>query len=260
MGPRRTTRPIFVDQQADTDRLVWNQNCSHNLTVYLRQKLNDTEGRIGIVVKPCDSKTINVLGAENRIDRDRLHIIGIECEGILEGNVKQNADSGELQRRCLACDLTEPLDMDYMIGGSIERKNLPDNSTSNKLSRWLEKATADDRLEYWLSEFDRCIRCYACRQACPLCDCPTCLFEREDSIWTGSSATTKDNRSFHLGRAFHLAGRCIGCGECQRACPMDINLGELNRVLAREMEEQFHHRAGYTVELSPITTILGEGR
>jgi len=77
-------------------------------------------------------------------------------------------------------------------------------------------------MEFWLSQFDRCIRCYACRQACPMCDCPTCLYERDDSTWVGMGIGVNEKRTFHLGRAYHLAGRCIGCNECERVCPVDI--------------------------------------
>jgi Na+-translocating ferredoxin:NAD+ oxidoreductase RnfC subunit len=111
-------------------------------------------------------------------------------------------------------------------------------------------------MEYWLSQFDRCIRCYACRQACPLCNCPTCLYERDESTWVGLGIGINEKRTFHLGRAYHHAGRCISCNECERACPMEIPISLLNRKLVVEIEKAFDFRAGETIAQSPIVTVL----
>jgi ferredoxin len=66
-----------------------------------------------------------------------------------------------------------------------------------------------------------------------------------------------EKRAFHLGRAYHLAGRCIGCDECERVCPVGIPISLLNRMLADEMAASFDHHAGYTIAPSPFITILG---
>lgn len=89
-----------------------------------------------------------------------------------------------------------------------------------------------------------------------MCDCPTCLYERDDSLWVGISTGVNEKRAFHLGRAYHLAGRCVGCNECERACPMDIPIGLLNRKLAQQMETQFGHRAGVQEVPTPFVTVL----
>jgi L-lactate utilization protein LutB len=111
-------------------------------------------------------------------------------------------------------------------------------------------------MDFWLEQFDRCIRCYACRQACPMCNCPTCLYEQDESLWVGMNIELNQKRTFHLGRAYHLAGRCIGCDECQRACPMDIPVSLLNMKLAQEMQTHFGFQAGLAPEPSPVTTVL----
>jgi Na+-translocating ferredoxin:NAD+ oxidoreductase RnfC subunit len=120
----------------------------------------------------------------------------------------------------------------------------------------LEAASPTERLEFWLSQFDRCIRCYACRQVCPQCACPTCLYERDDSTWVGMGTGYHEKRTFHLGRAYHLAGRCIDCHECERVCPMGIPISMLNQKLAQEMEAAFNFRAGLAPAASPLITTL----
>ncbi len=264
VGPRGRTRPAFIYDPEEVGRLVWNQGCTHNLTAYLRNKLTvdrrqktDDKPRVAIVVKPCDSKSINVLLAENRFDRGQVYIIGVTCNGIQEG-AGFGKTNGSYQNRCLVCDERTPVVYDTLIGESPSHPiSEHQKGTLSQISN-LQSLTPVQRMEFWLSQFDRCIRCYACRQACPTCDCPTCLYERDDSLWVGMNIEINEKRTFHLGRAYHLAGRCVGCDECERVCPMDIPISLLNRKLAQEVEAAFSYRAGLTIAPSPITTPLVE--
>jgi formate dehydrogenase subunit beta len=122
----------------------------------------------------------------------------------------------------------------------------------------LEGKEPADRLAFWLREFDRCIRCYACRQVCPGCYCSTCMFERDDGLWVDAGIELSQKHVFHLGRALHLAGRCVGCDECERVCPMGLPLSLLNRRLAKELEALFGHQAGREEKLSPLLFELGD--
>jgi Fe-S oxidoreductase len=65
-----------------------------------------------------------------------------------------------------------------------------------------------------------------------------------------------EKRTFHLGRAYHLAGRCVDCRECERVCPMEIPISLLNSKLIQEMHTLFGHRAGLEPVPSPFVTIL----
>ena len=65
-----------------------------------------------------------------------------------------------------------------------------------------------------------------------------------------------EKRAFHLGRAYHIAGRCVGCNECERVCPMDIPISLLNMKLAQEVKKNFGHIAGLEPVLSPVVTVL----
>jgi len=250
VGPRGITRPAFVYTPEEAERLVWNTSCTHNLTVYLAEKLKPAKGNgrpnpIAILVKPCDSRAINVLLVEKQFEREQVYAIGIACEGIADGD-------GDLQSRCLACSERTPVVCDTLIGEPhVIEKPIVFSSVAE-----LQALPPSERMEYWLSQFDRCIRCYACRQVCPMCNCPTCLYERDDSLWVGMGLGVNEKRTFHLGRAFHLAGRCIGCNECERVCPMNIPIGFLNQMLAQEVEQAFGFRAGLEPVPSPIVTVL----
>jgi coenzyme F420-reducing hydrogenase delta subunit/ferredoxin len=276
VGPRGVTRPAFIHGPDQVDRLVWNRYCHHNLTTYLRQKLKALNGghqtgekveeqkRIAVVVKPCDSRTINVLIGENQLHRDQVHVIGMVCDGIFSRGKSGQEDEGPssraaLQDNCRQCQHTRPLVYDMLIGEPPVQARVPQQDQRTMLE--LKQASPADRSNFWLEQFDRCIRCYACRQACPICNCPTCLYERDDSLWVGMGTGLNEKRAFHLGRAYHLAGRCIDCHECENACPVGVPISLLNQLVAQEIEEQFAYRAGEHPGTSPFLTILsGEER
>ena len=263
-GTHGRTRPAFIHDRDGVGRLVWNQDCTHNLTTYLRSAVNPLAHKKGefarpvaIVVKPCDSRAINVLMAENRFKREQVYLIGVACEGMRESQYN-NGDTAVVQERCQQCSERLPAVYDFLIGEPPQVQTEP--ITVPRIAK-LEAMQPEARMEYWLSQFDRCIRCYACRQACPMCDCPTCLYERDDSLWVSLRIELNEKRTFHLGRAFHLAGRCVDCHVCEIACPMEIPISLLNGKLIQEMQSIFAHRAGLKPTPSPMVTILnGEER
>jgi coenzyme F420-reducing hydrogenase delta subunit/ferredoxin len=281
-GPRGRVRPVFISKPDQAKRLVWNSECTHNLATYLNQKIHagnqheksdhKNQESVAVVAKPCDSRAIQVLLTEKRFPREKVHIIGVVCDGVqqtipanknrVESPVSptDSAYSPILQTRCLDCDQRTPIIYDTFIGSS-EKATLREKPPLNHHLENLEGCTPLERAEYWLSQFDRCIRCYACRQVCPICDCPVCLYERDDSLWSGMGTGLIEKRAFHLGRAFHLAGRCVGCNECERVCPMDIPISLLNIKLTQEIQNAFEYQAGLTLEPSPLVTVLsGEER
>jgi ferredoxin len=246
-------RPAFIHDPADVSRLVWNAHCVHNLVTYLHdkkkpQKRGEEPPRIGVVVKPCDSRAVNVLLAEQQIERERVYVIGVACEGMEDAE-------GKSQERCARCADRVPVIYDVLIGEPPEVAPVEDDFAD--LAE-IESMSPNERLAFWLGQFDRCIRCYACRQVCPGCYCSTCMFERDDGLWIDAGIELPQKHMFHLGRALHLAGRCVECNECERVCPMGLPLSLLNRMLVREIDGLFEHRAGREETMSPLLFELGE--
>ena len=252
-GPTGRARPAFIYKADDVERLIWGDGCVHNLVNYLHDKKHSPRRgvdppRVGIVVKPCDSRSLNVLLAEQQIERERIFVIGVACDGV-------RGDGGELAARCARCTDRVPALYDVLIGEAPQVEPVEDDYAD--LAR-IEALPPAERLSFWLHEFDRCIRCYACRQVCPGCYCTTCMFERDDGLWVSMGIELEEKYVFHLGRALHLAGRCAECNECERVCPMGLPLSLLNRRLVREVDALYHHRAGREETLSPLLFELGE--
>jgi len=237
--PESPAHPVFITKPEDVGQLVWNDQCYANLTTYLTRKDVKALGKPAIIVKGCDERAVVVLEQESQIDRANVYVIGIACDGV--GN--------PLAAKCTACSVHVPRFADVTMGES-KAPTATENPYA-PLETFLQK-TPTERMAYWTNELARCVKCYACREVCPLCYCNRCIVDKNRPTALDTSATLKGNFAWQIVRAFHQAGRCVGCGECARACPVGIDLTLLNLTLARAAEENFSYHAGMDRETAPI--------
>jgi ferredoxin len=239
------TQTHIAKTPEQAEKFIFNKFCVNNLATYLTKSYKLPKP-IGVFVKSCDAKTIVSLIQEKQIKREDVFIIGLPCDGVYN-------EKNELVGKCKFCASHNPKDYDVLIGEPVAETN-PD--LTNKFARLntFEEMPIEQRWDFWMKEFDKCVRCYACRQACPLCYCEQCIVDKTQPRWIESSAHPVGNLGWHFIRAFHLAGRCIGCGECERVCHQNIPLGLLNMKMAKEIFEEYGYVAGLNTEAKPPLT------
>lgn len=275
--PLRTT-PAFITRADDASRLVWSHACENNLATYLPK----FKGRVGVVVKGCDVRTLVNLIIEKQIARDQVKIVGVPCRGVIdrrrlaavvgEGLVVRSAEGAAgdvvvvrgdgfekavpvedvLSPSCATCVHPTPVICDFLAGDEGWARQAGSREAAFAEVDEFAGRSAEERFAHFAREIERCIECYACRQACPLCYCPECFVDRESPKWVGRWRDLSDKMVFHLGRVLHTAGRCVDCGACRRACPAGIDLRLLAKRMEKDALEFFGHESGTDLQAVPV--------
>lgn len=266
------SQPILIREAGEVERLHWDSHCTSNLANYLPGRRE----KLAVVAKGCDSRNIVLQILENQIKREQLHIIGIPCQGMVDRRRVLSALNGReplavseangqlrisgegfnetfsrneyLQENCAICTHRNPVLFDELVAELV-----PEQSEVDRYEdiRAIEAMSDDERWRYFEELLAPCLRCYACRNACPMCYCPTCFVDESTPQWLGKSIDPTDTKTFHFLRAYHLAGRCTDCGNCERACPMGIKVRQLTKKLEKDIVELYGYEAGLSLEERP---------
>jgi ferredoxin len=241
-----SAQPVIISDASRVDELIFSPGCVNNLALYLTKAKKEVKksGRIAIVAKGCDLKALAGLMGESQLKRENLYIIGIACAGVHGSGVApaEPLSAASIARKCRECTVHLPEGVD-LVAGTVPAMPQLEALESADLAR-LEAMTPAERWAFWKEQFSRCIRCMACRQVCPFCYCEQCLCDRNRPQGVETTPRPAGNMGWHIVRAMHLAGRCAGCAECERSCPMDIPLNLLNRKMANELKELYGQEAG----------------
>ena len=194
---------IYESIEEIEEKFVYNDFSSANLSKYLVKKteerqaqlrvLGKSERKILIFLKPCDTYSFNQLVTEHRVDREKVYVVGVQCDGMVDvEKIKKIAGDGILSidcsgedvvvntlyngevtipkadvlaERCANCKSKKHVAYDELLG---ETGEVIDSNRFDEVEK-LEKMTADERFAFWQNELSKCIRCNACRDACPAC-------------------------------------------------------------------------------------------
>jgi len=282
------TRPLLAFEKDELKDAVYNPLCASNPATYLHLE-NDEKPQLkrgespdtrktAIVLRGCESRSLIVQLQEHVVPRESIHVIGVPCQGVVDRKLLLDLLGGEpsvpwkiewrgselvltldgreqtlpseniLLSKCRQCSQPVPLIYDELIEAPSREPSVLDYSDVNII----EEMEPGNRFDFWQGQFERCIRCNACRNACPQCSCPDCILERLEPNWVRRENVPVETWLYHFTRAYHLIGRCTYCGECERACPMDIPLLLIYKKIQKEALDMFNFEAGMKLEDEPL--------
>jgi ferredoxin len=186
--------------------------------------------RIALVVRGCHELAIKELAKREMIDLRRIHMVGLACS----------------EEQAKTCRCLRPYPTKTDIGTKVR-------GVEDELAKSLRKMSLEERGRFWEEQFKKCNKCYGCSENCPVCVCEDCALEDCAFVRTEGIPPSK---AFHIIRAYHVADKCIECGECERSCPVAIPLRSLQRMLAEDIKELFGYQAGMDDRQSPVVTTL----
>jgi formate dehydrogenase subunit beta len=228
-GTKGVTRPAFITDPSKAETLIYDERCVQNLAVYLTKHEVKHLGKMAIVATLPVMRSIMMLISEQQVFADNIVVLGVSADGKL-------LDIPDIQ----------------VMQGFIEKSDLSNPDKDKALLAELNKLSPEEKFAYWQKELSKCIKCYACRQACPMCYCTRCSVEVNQPQWIPVQSNTHGNMEWHILRAMHLAGRCISCGECGRACPAGIPCHLLTMQLADQVHNYFKVYAGTSDKMSSV--------
>ncbi|MDP2872325.1 MAG: Coenzyme F420 hydrogenase/dehydrogenase, beta subunit C-terminal domain [Bacillota bacterium] len=268
----------FAVSPKEARKFAAGPHCTGGLAKYLLEE-REKDGVVAVIARGCDALGVRRLLIDRRVDAEKVLVLGVPCAGCLDPAklaealgvtpaelVEVTLAAGALRVRlagqeqaaagppldkvlpptCMACEVRMPVEVAEMLGGDLAaltalagRPPAIDLETAEAEVTRLEELSADDRYAYWAGHFQRCLRCFACRNACPACNCRVCALDSYDPKWLGHPTEIPEQFMFHFIRAVDVAGRCVACGECERACPVGLPLMQLNRKFSKDIRTLF---------------------
>lgn len=150
-------------------------------------------------------------------------------------------------------ETAEPIPKGVEIRENINNFMLKESA--EKKAKDMEGTTGDiiDVFHAYADEFSKCMKCYGCREACPLCFCEDCCLEAEGPEWVPGGYTPAAP-FFHLTRMVHMVDACTNCGQCSEVCPCEIPVAKVWDTVNNKVKEIYGYVSGFeTGEPIPFT-------
>jgi len=150
--------------------------------------------KIGMLARDCNSRALNVLYLWNQLNPDNVRTVNVNC---CPSRLKEHGD----------CSYLEP----ETIGAYKKQVGVDNNLALEDVEAYGET----ERLDRWMYEFQKCIKCYGCRNICPVCFCKECSLEHDELVRTGplfaGCACLSYGKGSAYGRPLHRLWVMRGC-------------------------------------------------
>lgn len=339
-GNRYDGIPVLITDSVDLIETAGSLHSSTpNISRFIKEYLDGGYGRkLAVVCKPCDARGINELVKRNKIWKDNLILIGLNCTGTFSPTVAkemfekefkvnpmdvvwENIDEGEItiklksgkelgkdlnelenkgygrRENCRRCDVNIPVMTDMACGkwgtvgkkstfievcsdkgsdlitkaieagyikaekpdkASIDIRKQKDEEEVKRAKKWQKKDFAvlkgmslQQKFEYWIGQFGQCIKCYGCRDACPICYCDEGKCYLEAKKRAVPPGFIPPGSLFSWTRVMHVVDSCVNCGQCQDVCPSELPLSKLIHMVQSEIGMIFGYKPGMDIVSRP---------
>ncbi len=228
-GSEGLVRAHFARTVNSTGDFIYDERCIQNLAVYLVKGEVKKLGKMAVFANLSTIRSVLQVASENQLSEEDLLVLALEGSN----EIKVLKTFEELKQY-------------------VASRDLGISEDDQKLLEKLDEMSREDRWQYWLNQFSKCIKCYACRATCPMCYCGRCQTDFNQPQLITVEATPLGNLEWHTMRAMHLAGRCVTCGDCGRACPVGIPIHLLTVKAAQTVKRSFDADAGTDAEMPSV--------
>jgi ferredoxin len=224
--------PYLFRDGDDLDTLVMDPRYPISGTASKLQK-RFQEASIGIVARGCDVRALVEMAKRHQIDPERLVVIGVACSA----------------ETAASCYCAEPApNVEQWPAGLLIGEPVP-GALPNPLVAEYAQMPLEERWAFWKAQFTKCLKCYGCRDICPVCFCEACALE--NPLWVEPGLLAPDFPMYHFIKAQHMTTRCVACRHCETACPADIPLTVLYDLIRADVAELIGYVPGADLNAKP---------